>query len=143
MSPTRETCKRCGRENPLGFTVPDKVWSKAVPPEFREHVLCILCFDELATQAGVDWASGRVRFWPISGIQALQNGLSAYGITPSEAVKRWGDTLFRIPSRLWHWWAGFCIEYLNRCPHCLRIVDRITDKAGLCWADCPRHGWVG
>ncbi len=84
MPPTREICKRCGRENPLGFTVPDEVWNKAVPPEYRNKELCILCFDEFATYAGVDWTSTPIEFWPVSGVEALRSGMSAYGIDPIE-----------------------------------------------------------
>ena len=64
---TREICKGCNRENPLGFQVPDQVWAQAVPEHLRELVLCIVCFDELATLRGVDW-SAEVSFYPVSGV---------------------------------------------------------------------------
>lgn len=72
MSLTREICKRCGRENPLGFYVPDHVWAAAVPTRYRNRVLCILCFDELATERGVDW-SADIEFYPVSGMRAKQD----------------------------------------------------------------------
>lgn len=76
---TREICKRCGRESPVGFDVPDEIWEKAVPPQYRDRVLCIHCFDELATRAGVDWTDA-IKFWPASGMRALKDGLVAYGL---------------------------------------------------------------
>lgn len=80
MGLTREICKRCGRENPLGFTVPDEVWLKAVPLEYRNVTLCILCFDELATYARVNWTKTPIKFWPVSGVEALESGMEAYGL---------------------------------------------------------------
>jgi len=65
---TRELCKRCWRFNPVGFWVPDEVWQASVPEEFRNKVLCIMCFDEFATENGVDW-SDHVRFFPVSGVK--------------------------------------------------------------------------
>lgn len=67
---TREICKCYGRENPLGFYVPDHIWEAAVPFRYRNRVLCILCFDTLATERGVDWAAESVEFYPVSGVRA-------------------------------------------------------------------------
>ena len=64
----RETCKRCYRENPVGFALPDDVWASAVPAKYRSSVLCIFCFDELATRRNVDWSSSPVEWWPVSGV---------------------------------------------------------------------------
>lgn len=66
----REVCKRCFRENPVGFTVPDEVWAAAVPETYRDKVLCIFCFDELAARRGVDWSSAPIQFWPVSKVAA-------------------------------------------------------------------------
>ena len=69
---TREICKACNRPNPLGFSVPDEVWAAAVPAYLRGKTLCIVCFDMFATEARVDWwaaAGGRIKFWPVSGMQ--------------------------------------------------------------------------
>lgn len=65
---TREICKCCGRENPLGFHVPDDVWERAVPEPYKNRVLCIMCFDHFATAAGVDWTDTPVEFYPVSGV---------------------------------------------------------------------------
>lgn len=69
--PARETCKRCWRANPLGFNVPDEVWAAAVPESFRNKVLCIMCFDEFATERGVVW-DHEVVFHPVSGAAHLR-----------------------------------------------------------------------
>lgn len=68
----REVCKRCFRENPVGFRVPDEVWAAAVPERYRDKVLCIFCFDDFATRRGVDWSTGPIEFWPVSGAAAQQ-----------------------------------------------------------------------
>lgn len=66
----RETCKRCWRESPVGFAVPDEVWRAAVPARHRSHVLCLLCFDRYATERGVDWLAGGCEFFPVPGIRS-------------------------------------------------------------------------
>jgi hypothetical protein len=64
----REVCKRCWRENPVGFSVPDDVWRAAVPGRHCQHVLCLSCFDAYATKRGVDWLQGGCEFFPVPGI---------------------------------------------------------------------------
>lgn len=72
MAPdSRERCKCCGRANPVGFNVPDEVWQASVPDEFKGRVLCIMCFDQFATERGVDWSAHRTEWWPVSGVAAL------------------------------------------------------------------------
>ncbi len=69
-----EVCADCGRNNVLGFSVPDEVWQAVTEgTQFENRVLCILCFDALATERDVDWAAGHytgqpIEFWPISGL---------------------------------------------------------------------------
>lgn len=89
MTMTRETCKRCGRENPLGFNIPDDIWKAAISPQWRDKTLCILCFDELATYAGVKWDESKIEFYPVSGITAIEDGLKAYGFEPQEWAEIW------------------------------------------------------
>src|SRR5690606_36929680 len=71
---TRELCKRCWRFNPVGFSVPDEVWNRVVPEEFRNRVLCIMCFDYFATEHGVEWAQC-VELYPVSGVMHLRGQL--------------------------------------------------------------------
>lgn len=54
---TQQTCKVCGRPDKFDFHVPDETWDAAVPPEFRNRVICLFCFDDLAEKAGVEYAS--------------------------------------------------------------------------------------
>lgn len=63
---TRERCKCCQRYNPVGFVVPDDIWSAVVPPEFATSVLCIMCFDGFATERGIAWEVQGVEFFPLS-----------------------------------------------------------------------------
>lgn len=74
---TREICKRCNRENPLGFQVMDTLWNSVV--QERYNVLCIMCFDELATERDIDWVMYPIEFYPVSGIEARRDGMMAYG----------------------------------------------------------------
>jgi hypothetical protein len=53
----RQTCKACGRPDKFDFTVPDEVWSAAVPEALQNRVVCLFCFDELARQRNVDYAA--------------------------------------------------------------------------------------
>ena len=86
---TRELCKRCWRFNPVGFSVPDEVWNRVVPEEFRNRVLCIMCFDYFATEHGVDWAQC-VELYPVSGVMHLRGQLVS---TEAEGSRRheWVD----------------------------------------------------
>lgn len=67
---TRERCKCCQRYNPVGFKVDDVVWDEVVPAEFVTSVLCIMCFDQFATEVGVAWDREGVAFYPISRIMS-------------------------------------------------------------------------
>lgn len=69
---TREFCSCCVRPNPLSFHVPDDVWERAVPEFYRGKVLCIICFDVMATLNGVNWAGRPVEFFPVSGIDGRE-----------------------------------------------------------------------
>lgn len=64
----RETCKRCWRENPVGFNVPDETWRAAVTNRHLSDVLCLHCFDRYATRRGVDWAASGCDFYPVPGV---------------------------------------------------------------------------
>lgn len=46
----RQTCKRCGRPDKFDFHVPDPIWVAIVPPELRNRVVCLYCFDDLASE---------------------------------------------------------------------------------------------
>ncbi len=63
----REVCKRCWRENPVGFSVPDEVWRAVVPARHTHHVLCLGCFDRYATARGVDWTEQGCDFYAVPG----------------------------------------------------------------------------
>lgn len=62
----RETCKRCWRENPIGFSVPDEMWRAVVPARHIDNVLCPVCFDRYATKRGIDW-TGQCEFFAVAG----------------------------------------------------------------------------
>lgn len=68
-----EVCKRCGRNNILGFRTPDSMWEK-VTTDFwelaglQDGVLCLWCFDELAYEKGIDWHEEPIEFHPVSSM---------------------------------------------------------------------------
>jgi hypothetical protein len=65
----REVCSRCDRESPVGFSVHDDVWNAVTASS--TDVLCIFCFDELATEQGIAW-DRLVMLWPVSGVTARE-----------------------------------------------------------------------
>ena len=50
----RQRCKMCSRADHFDFSVPDKVWEKVT--EDRYNVLCLACFDYLASAKGINYA---------------------------------------------------------------------------------------
>lgn len=54
--PQRQTCKVCLRPDKFDFHVPNEVWAAVIPPEFRNRVVCLACFDDFAYGAGVSYA---------------------------------------------------------------------------------------
>lgn len=51
----RQTCKACGRPDKFNWAVPDGTWAAVVPEDLRGLVLCLSCFDGLATDRGVPY----------------------------------------------------------------------------------------
>ena len=51
-----QTCKVCGRRDKFDFTVPDGLWKAVVGPEFDNRVVCLPCFDDLASERGIDYS---------------------------------------------------------------------------------------
>jgi hypothetical protein len=70
MHTTREICKACYRVNPIGFAVPDNVWSRATPQTVRDGVLCIMCFARFADEARVQWDE-MIDFFPVSMVTTM------------------------------------------------------------------------
>ncbi len=60
----REACNRCGRENPVAFSIPDEIWAKVAGETWCDRVLCIVCFDQLASTANVNWVVPELRLYP-------------------------------------------------------------------------------
>jgi hypothetical protein len=52
----RQRCKLCWHADGFDFHVPDELWKAVVPKRFRASIVCLACFDELAADAGVDYA---------------------------------------------------------------------------------------
>lgn len=53
----RQTCKACGQIDKLNFDVPDAIWNAVVPPDLRNRVVCLACFDTFARKNSVDYAA--------------------------------------------------------------------------------------
>ena len=62
---TREMCKMCHKENPVGFTVPYSVWKEVVPESLIDSVVCITCFTSLGDKKMVKWDVD-IKFYPVS-----------------------------------------------------------------------------
>ena len=50
----QQRCKVCWKADGFNFNVPDTLWRKVVPRRLRGFVVCLSCFDKLATEKGVD-----------------------------------------------------------------------------------------
>lgn len=62
---TREICKLCRQENPIGFSVPDHIWQQAIPEHARKGVVCLSCFARLADANLLPWDDD-IKLWPVS-----------------------------------------------------------------------------
>lgn len=56
MSLFPQRCKICGKRDKLDFKVPDEIWAAIVPPPFQNRVVCLACFDGLASMRGINYA---------------------------------------------------------------------------------------
>jgi hypothetical protein len=63
------------------FNVPDELWKKIVPIEYRNQVVCLECFDEFAFEKSVDY-SGSIEILYFAGNQATFKfqTLAAHGV---------------------------------------------------------------
>ena len=52
----RQWCSACRCEEKFNFHVPDEVWQKVVPEDYRNRVVCLACFDEFARRNNVDYS---------------------------------------------------------------------------------------
>ncbi len=68
---TREICKACGLESPVGFSVPDDVWSEVVGDPGT--VRCIMCFAVEADAKRVVW-DDEITFYPVSLVTLERGG---------------------------------------------------------------------
>lgn len=84
MSMFPQRCKVCGKRDKLGFYVPDEVWKAVVPEAFQNRVVCLGCFDALASERGIDYAAALDRDLHFAGDGAC---LTLRIITREEAPK--------------------------------------------------------
>lgn len=74
-------CWVCRIVPKLDYTVEDEVWKQVVPESIRNLVICLECFDKMATRKGVDW---------IEHLQKIQ----LTGI---------GKTMVLVPQKIWYY----------------------------------------
>ena len=65
----QQTCKVCKCEDKFDFKVPDDIWQKVVPGEYREKVVCLKCFDQFAFERGVKYSGSLLTLY-FAGDQA-------------------------------------------------------------------------
>jgi len=51
-----QTCKVCGRRDKFNFAVDDATWAAVVPEAYRNLVVCLACFDDLAQARGIPYS---------------------------------------------------------------------------------------
>src|SRR5262245_42926335 len=52
----RQKCSVCGCQEKFNVHVPDEIWEKAVPQNYRNRVVCLSCFDNFAREKDVDYS---------------------------------------------------------------------------------------
>jgi len=52
----RQTCKVCDKKDKFDFYVSEEIWEAVVPPEFRNRVVCLACFDNFAFDKNINYA---------------------------------------------------------------------------------------
>lgn len=62
---TREICKICYHVNPIGFSVPQEVWSAVNPFGENDSVICLPCFVRIADEKMIQWDKD-IQFFPVS-----------------------------------------------------------------------------
>ena len=63
--PTRERCAACQQISPVGFYVPNKVWTAVVHPFFQNSILCLRCFISRADEKLIAWDEV-IKLYPVS-----------------------------------------------------------------------------
>lgn len=82
---TREICGLCHRVSPVGFWVPDEMWSEVVHPHYIAAVHCLSCFIERADEKLVPWDTV-IKFYPVSS----RTHVEEFGIPPQPADAKGG-----------------------------------------------------
>lgn len=82
---SREICKLCWNENPIGFSVPDEVWEAVVPEHVRDRVVCLSCFTRIADAKRILWDRD-IEFFPVSLLTHLESQSDSPGISPSSSL---------------------------------------------------------
>jgi len=57
-----EVCRKCGRKQRMAWSVKDSLWEKVVPKNFKDKVLCLECFLEMADQRHINVRSEDFNF---------------------------------------------------------------------------------
>jgi hypothetical protein len=56
QQPQRQTCRICECPDKFDFHVSDDLWERVVPRRFRKNVVCLECFDDLASEKNIDYS---------------------------------------------------------------------------------------
>ena len=71
-----EVCKVCHRKNLAAFRVTNRMWMRVMELDSPDGggVVCVWCFDDLATAKGIDWTEEPIEWHPVSTIANQQWG---------------------------------------------------------------------
>ena len=53
----QQRCKVCWSANGFCFQVPDDIWEAVLPVELQCRVVCLACFDAIASEKNIEYAS--------------------------------------------------------------------------------------
>lgn len=63
-------CKVCGSRDKFDFKVSDNLWTRIVPRKYRNQIVCLECFDELAFKKNIDYSDAIAKLY-FAGNQAV------------------------------------------------------------------------
>lgn len=50
-----QICKVCGETDYFNFDITDDIWEQVAGEQFKNHVICLPCFDKLATKKNIKY----------------------------------------------------------------------------------------
>ncbi len=82
---TREFCQRCHRVSPIGFFSPPELWALVAGHQWKDSILCIMCFAQLGDEKHIHW-EWDIKFYAVSYATHHAMRESGEWVSPNEAT---------------------------------------------------------